>query len=73
MVAVVIGGVEVRGLMGDRFAPSGGLGNAVDALNDHFTLLGIGVIGLFIALWAASAVIYRYQGLDEIKLTRSEG
>jgi nickel/cobalt transporter (NiCoT) family protein len=73
MVALLIGGVEVLGLMGDRFALSGGFWTAVGALNDRFTVLGIGVIGLFIAVWAGFAVIYRCKGLDEIELTGGEG
>jgi high-affinity nickel-transport protein len=73
VVAVLIGGIEVLGLMGDRFGLSGGFWNVVGGLNDHFTVLGIGVICLFVAVWAGSVIIYRYQGLDQLELTAGEG
>ena len=72
VVAVLIGGIETLGLMGDQFALKGAFWNRVDSLNGNFSALGIAVIGLFIAVWAGALIVYRYQGLDEIEVTSAE-
>ena len=69
VVAVLIGGIEMLGLVGDRFELSGGFWQAVEALNDNFNELGFIIIGVFIAAWIASIVIYRYSGLDAVQVT----
>jgi nickel/cobalt transporter (NiCoT) family protein len=68
LVAVVIGGIETLGLLSDRFALKGAFWDGVDALNGNFTTLGAAVIGLFIAAWVGSAIVYRYSKLDEIEV-----
>ena len=70
LVAVLIGGIETLGLMGDQFALKGAFWDAVGALNDNFAMLGMAIIGLFIAAWVVSLIFYRYNGLDEIQVTR---
>jgi high-affinity nickel-transport protein len=72
VVAVLIGGIETLGLMGDRFALKGAFWDRVDALNDNFTALGVAVIGLFIAVWVGAVILYRCRGLDEIEVTSAE-
>jgi High-affinity nickel-transport protein len=70
---VLIGGIEVLGLVGDRFELSGGFWNAIDGLNDNFNALGFVIIGIFIAAWIGSLLVYRCSGLDEAEVTRSGG
>jgi high-affinity nickel-transport protein len=72
VVAVLIGGIEALGLMGDQFALKGAFWDGVGALNGNFTALGVAVIGLFIAAWVGSVVVYRYTSLDEIQATSAE-
>jgi high-affinity nickel-transport protein len=72
VVAVLIGGIETLGLLGDRFALKGVFWEGVGALNDNFTALGVAVIGLFLAAWGGSAIVYRYKGLDEIPVSSVE-
>ena len=67
VVAVLIGGIETLGLMGDQFALKGAFWDDVGALNGNFTGLGVAIIGLFIAAWVGSVVVYRYTSLDEIR------
>ncbi len=69
MVAVLIGGIEALGLLGDQLALKGGFWSAIGSLNDNFNALGFAIIGLFIVTWIGSVIIYRYQGLDEIEVT----
>ena len=72
IVAVLIGGIETLGLMGDQFGLKGGFWDGVGAVNDNFTALGVAIIGLFIAAWGGSVIVYRYTGLDEIQVTSAE-
>ncbi|MGA8382769.1 MAG: HoxN/HupN/NixA family nickel/cobalt transporter [Stellaceae bacterium] len=67
VVAVLIGGIETLGLVSDQFALKGAFWDGVDALNGNFTALGAVVIGLFIAAWVGSVIIYRYNKLDEVQ------
>lgn len=73
VVAVLIGGIEALGLMGDQFALKGAFWDGVDALNGKFTALGGAVIGVFIAAWVGSVILYRYTSLDEIQVSSAEG
>jgi nickel/cobalt transporter (NiCoT) family protein len=72
VVALLIGGIETLGLMGDQFALKGAFWDVVGALNDNFSALGAAIIGLFIAAWAGSILIYRYKRLDEIEAVPAE-
>lgn len=68
VVAVAIGGIEALGLMAGHFGLTGTFWGAMSALNDNFGVLGYGIVGLFVASWAASVLIYRLNGyhrLDE--------
>src|SRR6516164_7192331 len=69
VVAVLIGGIETLGLMGDQLALKGAFWGGVDRLNDSFTALGAVVVGLFIVAWIGAVVAYRYTNLDEIRAT----
>jgi nickel/cobalt transporter (NiCoT) family protein len=72
VIAVLIGSIETLGLMGDQFALKGAFWDGVGALNDNFTVLGVAIIGLFIAAWVSSVIVYRYTNLDEIQVTSAE-
>jgi high-affinity nickel-transport protein len=72
VVAVLIGGIEALGLLGGQFELKGAFWGGIGALNDNFNALGFAIIGLFIAAWVGSVVIYRYKGLDEIEVTSAE-
>lgn len=73
VVAVLIGGIETLGLMGDQFALKGAFWDGVGALNGNFTVLGVTIIGLFIAAWIGSVIVYRYKRLDEMQVTTADG
>jgi high-affinity nickel-transport protein len=69
-VALLVGGVEALGLIGDRYDLKGGFWDSVGALNDNFGALGYVIIGVFAAGWLLSAAVYRLKGYDRIE-TRS--
>jgi high-affinity nickel-transport protein len=54
VVAVLIGGIEALGLIGDQLNLKGGLWDVVGTLNDNFNNLGFGIIALFILAWGLS-------------------
>jgi high-affinity nickel-transport protein len=73
LVAIMVGGLETLNLIGDQFGltEGGGFWGAVGALNDNFGMLGYVIVGVFIAAWIISAVIYRLKRYDEIEITAS--
>ncbi len=72
IVALLIGGIEALGLIGDQFGLSGRFWDGIGALNDNFNGLGFIIIAVFIVAWTASVIIYRYKGYDALEIsTRS--
>ena len=71
IVALIVGGLETLNLIGDQLGLSegGGFWGAIGSLNDNFGMLGYGIVGLFLAAWAISYVVYRINGYDEIEVS----
>ena len=72
IVAVLIGGIEALGLLGDQLGLSGGFWDGIGALNKNFGALGFAIIGIFIVAWIVSVLVYRYQGLDALEVRAAE-
>ena len=70
LVAVLIGGVEALGLIGDKFDLKGDFWGVISALNDNFNNLGFAIIGVFIVAWTLSYAIYKAKGLDALEVPR---
>ena len=70
VVAVVIGGIETLGLVGDQMSltDGGGFWGAIGALNDNFGVLGYIIIGIFVVSWLGSMAIYRAKGYGDIEV-----
>jgi nickel/cobalt transporter (NiCoT) family protein len=68
VVALVIGGIEALGLLGDQLGLSdgGGFFGAIGTLNENFNDLGFAIIGVFVVAWALSYAVYKLKRLDEI-------
>jgi high-affinity nickel-transport protein len=64
LVALVVGGIETLGLIGDQFHLEGLFWNAIAEINDNFGVLGYGIIALFIVSWGVSFAIYRFKQYD---------
>ena len=71
IVALIVGGLEVLNLIGDQLGLTEGDGfwGAVGSLNDNFGVLGYVIVGVFIAAWAVSFVVYRVNRYDEIEVS----
>jgi nickel/cobalt transporter (NiCoT) family protein len=72
-VAVLIGGIEGLGLIGDQLGLSGWFWDGVGRLNDNFNGLGFAIIGVFIFAWVGSVIVYRYARLDELDVASTKG
>ena len=71
LVAVFIGGIEALGMIADHTGLSGPFWNVVDTLNSNFNSLGFATVGIFIAAWFVSILVYRYKGLDKVEIGSS--
>ena len=72
IVAVLIGGIEALGLIGDQLGMGdGGFWGLIGALNDNFNNLGFVIIGVFALAWILSYVIYKAKGLDDLPVEAS--
>jgi len=69
LVALVVGGIEVLGLVGGQLGLEGPLWSAVGALNDNFGTLGYLIIAIFALSWLVSIAIYRIRGYDAIEVS----
>lgn len=64
LVAVVVGGIELAGLLKDHLNPGGGwFWETIDSLNDNFGIIGAVIVCAFILIWVVSAVISRVRKL----------
>jgi nickel/cobalt transporter (NiCoT) family protein len=67
IVAVVVGGIEALGLIGDQLGLSGPFWDGIGALNDNFGTIGYLIIAIFAASWIIAAIIYRARGYDRLE------
>jgi nickel/cobalt transporter (NiCoT) family protein len=72
LVAVIVGGIEALGLVGDQLGLSGRFWDMIGALNDNFGVIGYVIIGVFGASWLVSIAIYRIKGYDTLEVQRVE-
>ena len=70
-VALLIGGIEALGLIGNQLDMTGSFWRAIAALGDNFGSLGLLIIGLFVLSWLVSVIIYRFKGFDELELDQA--
>ena len=64
LVAFVIGGVELLGLLIDRLHLQGGVWDVVGTLGD-FQYTGYFVVGVFVLTWLISVGVWRYGRIEE--------
>jgi high-affinity nickel-transport protein len=69
VAALVIGGVEALGLIGDKLALQGPFWRFIGLLSDNFGALGYAIVAFFIASWVVSFLIYKARGYDRLEVT----
>ncbi len=72
LVAVLIGGIEALGLLSDKFGLKGRFWDVIGTLNDNFNNLGFVIIGVFLASWIVSFIIYRAKRYDDLETYPAE-
>lgn len=68
-VALLIGGIEALGLIGDRLGLSGGIWGLVDRLAESLANIGFVVVALFALAWLVSVVLYRRMFVGDARLS----
>lgn len=69
LVALLVGGIEVLGLLGDQLNIHGVVWDTIASLNENFGVVGVAIIGVFVVSWAVSILIYRLNRYDEIEVS----
>lgn len=68
LVALLVGGVEALGLVGEKLGWSGPAWRVIAALSGNFGNIGYLIIGVFVVSWIGSAIIYRVKGYSEVEV-----
>ena len=71
LIAFAIGGIEVMSILAERFGLRGGIWSF--ARNLDFGIIGFGIVGIFVASWTASTLIYRWKRYDSLPVTTVHG
>jgi nickel/cobalt transporter (NiCoT) family protein len=66
VVALLVGGIEVLGLIGGQLKIHGAIWDAIGSLNNNFGIIGFVIIGVFVGSWVVSMLIYRMKRYDDI-------
>jgi high-affinity nickel-transport protein len=67
LVAVLVGTLEVLGLVGAQLGLKGALWAAVIHVTDNFGGIGLAIIGIFAVAWLASLAVYKLRRYDELE------
>ena len=73
LVAVLVGGIEILGLLAGRFSFKGAFWELARKLNDHFGTLGFLIVGLFALSWVVSIAVYKWRRFDELEFEAADG
>ena len=66
LVAVGIASIEILGMIQEKMSLSGIFWDLVAQMNKNFGLLGYAIIGIFMASWIVSVLIYKVRRYDDI-------
>jgi high-affinity nickel-transport protein len=67
-IAALVGGVEILGLLVDKFGLEGRFWGLVGDLNAKFGTIGYLIVGTFAVSWVISVAVYRLNRYDEIEV-----
>jgi nickel/cobalt transporter (NiCoT) family protein len=66
VIALIVGGIEALGVIGDQLSLTGPFWDLIGGLNDNFGNLGFVIVAIFIVSWIGSWAIYRARGFDRM-------
>ena len=64
LIALIVGGIEGLGLVGNRLHLSGAFWDAIGLLNDNFGIIGYAIIAVFMVSWLVSILIYKWKRFE---------
>ncbi len=64
-VALVIGTIELVGVLGHQLGLSGPVFDGIGRLSDDFELFGYIIVGMFVATWAGSVILWKARRMEE--------
>ena len=67
LVALIIGTVEVLSIISDKAGLSGGIWDALGALD--LNTIGFLIVGIFLLSWAVSTIIYKLKRYDDLEIS----
>jgi high-affinity nickel-transport protein len=67
LVALIVGTIEAVSVVAFQLRLSGGMWDAIKAVNDNFGTLGFIIIGLFVGSWLVSIGIYKLLRYDQLE------
>jgi len=59
LVAFFVGTVEILGIIGQEYAIKVGFWGWIDGINNHFSVIGYGLIAIFLVCWLAATYMFR--------------
>jgi high-affinity nickel-transport protein len=68
VVAALIGGIELLGLVKERFGMTSRVWNVIGLFSHNLNNCGFVVIALFVAAWGGSYIFYRWQRIDKLEI-----
>ena len=68
IVAALIGGIEALGLVKEQLMFKGPFWDTIGLFSRNLNKLGLLIIGIFLLAWAVSYGLYRWKGLDDIRV-----
>jgi high-affinity nickel-transport protein len=69
IVAILVGGIEALGLIGDQFQFHGMFWGAVAKLNENFGALGYAIVALFAVSWILSILFYKWMRFEDLTIS----
>ena len=68
LVAVLVGTVEALSIIGGQLNLRGAFWDRIGGLGTNFGFLGFAIVGVFVAAWLLSTLVYRLRGYDRIEV-----
>ena len=68
VVAIFIGGLEALGLLANKMQLQGSFWDFIGAMNDNLANFGFVVVGIFVASWLISTLVYRHNGYEKLRV-----
>jgi high-affinity nickel-transport protein len=68
LVALIVGTIEALSILSSQLGLSGGVWRFIGNLSENFGIIGYIIIGVFIASWGISTIIYKVNRYDDIQI-----